>query len=134
MPGPLPNPARPASRHRTAARPGLVDLPADGCDLPIPPIPTGSRKWTAAERKLWRELWQSPQATQWDDSYCIAVAVYIAHSSAILSENASAWHAQEFRHLGDKLGLTPAGMASLGWRIVDERPDAAVIPLPGGAS
>jgi len=34
------------------------------------------------------------------------------------SGEASAWQAQEFRHLGAQLGLTPAGMASLGWVVV----------------
>lgn len=136
MPGPLRNPAKPSSRHR-ADRPtvgacsALVSLPAHGCDLPIPALPPG-RVWSRPERALWRELWTSPQATQWDDSYRVAVAVYVSHSTALLSGAGSAWIAQEFRHLGDKLGLTPAGLSALGWRIVDERP-APVLPVPGAS-
>lgn len=134
MPGPLGNPAKPHSRNRAdratvGARSGLVALPAHGCDLPVPPLPPG-RTWSRAERALWKELWTSPQATQWDDSYRVAVAVYISHSSALLAGAGSAWVAQEFRHLGDKLGLTPAGLSALGWRIVDER-TAPVRTLPG---
>lgn len=77
MPGPMRNPAKPRSRANegTSTRPGsgLIDLPADGCDLPIPRLPKG-REWSAEERKQWRTLWESPQATQWDDSYIAAVA------------------------------------------------------------
>ncbi|GAA4554349.1 hypothetical protein GCM10023175_52010 [Pseudonocardia xishanensis] len=108
-------------------------LPAEGCDLPVPDLPAG-REWTEDERELWAELWSSPQATQWDDSFRLAVAAYISHSSAMLSGEASAWHAQEFRHLGDKLGLTPAGLTALGWRIEDAGPAAPVVSISGRPS
>ena len=115
MPGPPSNASKPNSRRRrSGAHSGLIELPAEGCALPIPKLPNG-RKWSTEERKLWRNLWESPQATQWDDAYVAAVAAYVCHASAIYLADASAWQAQEFRHLGDKLGLTPAGMAALGW-------------------
>ncbi len=63
-----------------------------------------------------------------DDSYRVAVAACIAHVSAVMAATAAAWQAQEFRHLGDKLGLTPAGLAALGWRIVDERAFGGPLP------
>ena len=120
MPGPQRNASKPYSRaHRAAGitgNSGLVELPASGCDLPIPKLP-GGRQWSSEERKLWRNLWRSPQATQWDDSYIAAVAAYVVHASAIYDGTAKAWSAQEFRHLGDKLGLTPQGMANLGWMV-----------------
>ncbi|RYV50675.1 hypothetical protein EUA98_12335 [Pengzhenrongella frigida] len=82
-------------------------------------MPRG-RAWTAEERKLWRNLWKSPQANEWDDSYVAAVAAYVCHASAIYDSSASAWQAQEMRHLGGQLGLTPAGMTALGWVIRHE--------------
>jgi len=122
MPGPMRNPAKPRSRANegtsTRRGSGLIDLPADGCDLPVPRLPKG-REWSSEERKQWRTLWESPQATQWDDSYLAAVAAYVCHSSAVYSGKAAAWQAQEMRHLGAQLGLTPAGMQQLGWRIAD---------------
>lgn len=119
MPGPMRNATKMQSRaHRAAGlRPGLIALPAEGCDLPVPAIPKG-RQWSKDERKMWRELWQSPQATQWDESFTAAVAAYVTHASAIYAGAASAWQAQEFRHLGAQLGLTPGGLQSLGWVVI----------------
>ncbi len=77
-------------------------------------------KWSAADRARWRELWQSPQATQWDDTARGTVALLIVYEAAILAGKASAWKAQEARHAGEALGLTPRTMAQLGWRIVED--------------
>jgi len=93
-----------------------VELPADGCELPVPTLPKG-REWTPEERRLWRNLWHSPQANEYDDSFIAAVAAYVCYASAVYGGEASAWQAQEMRHLGGQLGLTPAGMAALGWVI-----------------
>jgi hypothetical protein len=94
-------------------------LPAEGCALSIPALPGGA-EWTKHERKLWRNLWKSPQANEWDDSFLAAVAAYVKHASAVYEGSASAWQAQEMRHLGAQLGLTPAGMHQLGWVIRHE--------------
>lgn len=135
MPGPRPDPSRPYSRHRPrGVQSALTMLPAGGCDLPPPTIPN-VRKWSRYERRLWRELWASPQATQWDDSNVLAVAMLIVHFTAVLSGSAAAWQAQEARHLADRLGLTPEGAKGLGWRLdgADEAPMAGVLTvLPGG--
>lgn len=122
MPAPR-NATKPHSRaHRrppsAAARAALVDLPASGCDLPVPDLPPG-RTWTDDDRARWAELWQSPQATMWDDTVRGTVAVLIVYEAAILAGSASAWQAQEARYASDALGLTPRSMAALGWRIVD---------------
>ena len=61
MAGPRRNPARPFSRaHRGASggRAAMIDLPATGCTLPVPPLPDG-RVWSKSERARWRELWKS---------------------------------------------------------------------------
>jgi hypothetical protein len=116
-PGPKPDPTRPRSRHRaTPARGGVVVLPAEGVDWPPPELPPG-RAWTDAERDLWRSLWQSPSASQWDDADESAVAMFVVHRSAVLSGTASAWQAQECRHLADRLGLSPQGRQALRWQI-----------------
>lgn len=120
MPGQR-NPSKPHSRaHRGAIGPrnALVDLPADGCDLPVPRIPAG-REWTREQRARWKELWQSPQATQWDDSARGVVATLVIYEAMILSGEASAWVAQEARYASEHLGLTPKAMTALGWRIVE---------------
>ncbi len=123
MPAPR-NAAKPHSRaHRrpvsSGPRSALVDLPATGCSLPVPATPAG-REWTPDERARWVELWESPQATQWDDTARGTVAVLVVYESAIFTGAASAWQAQEARYASEALGLTPRALASLGWRIVDE--------------
>lgn len=44
----------------------------------------------------------------------------MVYGTAIMRDGTAAWQAQEFRHLGDKLGLTPPGMATLGWVLTDD--------------
>lgn len=115
------NASKPRSRANrrqvtVGARVALIDLPAAGCSLPVPKMPAG-RTWTKADRERWVELWESPQATQWDDSARGTVALLLAFESAILDGSAAAWQAQEARYAAEALGLTPRALGQLGWRI-----------------
>lgn len=118
------NMTKPNSRayrpQAAAIRAALVELPADGCTLPVPDLPQ-SRTWTDVEKDRWVELWESPQATQWDDSCRGTVALLVAYESRLLTgdDGGTAWVAQECRYAAEALGLTPKAMASLGWRIAD---------------
>lgn len=115
------NPAKPNSRVRRGslgAKNPIVELPAGGCDLPIPRLPTGP-DWSRGQRARWRELWKSPQATQWDDTAIGTVACLLIFEAAVWAGTASAWQAQEARYASEALGLTPKAMTSLGWRIVE---------------
>ncbi|MFF5959520.1 phage terminase small subunit [Streptomyces luteogriseus] len=115
------DPSKPFSRaHRGQGRAGaLVDLPSSGCTLPVPEMPPG-RDWADTDRARWEELWQSPQATMWDDTARGTVALLLVYEAAVLNGSASAWQAQEARYAGEALGLTPRAMVQLGWRIVDD--------------
>jgi hypothetical protein len=120
MPAPR-NASKPHSRaHRgsVGSRLALVELPAIGCALPVPEMPSG-REWTDVERERWHELWSSPQATQWDETTRGTVATLVIYETAIFSSSAAAWMAQEARYASESLGLTPRALASLGWRIVE---------------
>lgn len=111
----LRNPAKPGSRHRS--RSGLVQLPAEGCTLPVPDMPPG-REWSEHERARWDELWGSPQASQWDESARGTVALLVAYESRLLNgDGGTAWIGQEARHAAEALGLTPRAMAHLGWEV-----------------
>lgn len=134
MPGPLPNPSKDRSRYtagRASERRGgnrrVVALPPM-CDLPVPELPPG-REWSASERQTWEELWTGPQANEWDDSFIPVVALFVSYTSALLGGIGSAWHAQEARHMSDRLGLTPQGMAALGWTFQAPAPVAPVRSL-----
>ena len=84
-----------------------------------------SRRWNDAHRALWQRLWTSPQAWMWDDaSYAQTVAMYVSHAVKVMTGTAAAWQAQEARHLGNALGLSPQGMHALGWRLAAPGEDA----------
>lgn len=117
MASPHPDPSKPFSRYRTKGHMALVVLPAE-CDLPAPDLPPG-RDWSETEREVWRELWRSPQASQWDDSFAPLAAQFVVFHLAVLSGKSTAWQAQESRHLADRLGLSPAGLVACGWRLAD---------------
>lgn len=106
------------NRGTVGARNPILDLPATGCDLPVPPMPKG-RDWSEAERERWADLWGSPQACAWDDTATGTVAALIVFESALFDGTASAWQAAELRHAGEALGLTPRAMGQLGWRITE---------------
>lgn len=120
MPAPR-NPAKPHSRvHRgsVGSRQALIELPATGCELPVPKMPSG-RDWSQEQRARWRELWRSPQACQWDETARGTVAALLIYETAILAGDASAWMAQEARYAAESLGLTPRALTQMGWRIVE---------------
>ena len=123
MPKPR-NVTKPHSRaHRrpvtSGPRSAMIDLPAAGCPLPVPKPPAG-REWSGPELERWAELWESPQATQWDDTARGTVAVLVSYEAQIFAGTASAWQAQEARYAAEALGLTPKALVALGWRIVDD--------------
>lgn len=123
MPAPR-NATKPHSRtNRRGASSGprnaLIDLPPGGCELPVPKIPPG-REWSPEQAARWTELWESPQATQWDDSARGTVALLLIYESAVIAGTATAWQAQEARYAAEALGLTPRALAHLGWRINEE--------------
>lgn len=109
----------PRSASASRARAALTFLSAGGCSLPPPDLPDG-REWTDRERARWLELWATPQATQWDESAAGSVALLIVYESQLLAGDGTAWLAAEHRHLSTALGLTPTGLAALGWRIVED--------------
>src|SRR4051794_21452409 len=73
-----------ANRGTVGSRQALIDIPASGCDLPVPAMPAG-RQWSEAEQARWAELWASPQACQWDETARGTVAALVIYESAIMA-------------------------------------------------
>ncbi|MGY4928281.1 hypothetical protein [Streptomyces sp. 900105755] len=77
----------------------------------------------------------SPQATQWFDAYVPLVAMYVQIVCQSLACKATAGLAQEARHLAEQLGLSPAGMRTLGWQMETvDTTTGQITVLHGGAA
>lgn len=71
------------------------------------------------EKKLWRELWKTPQAVAWERlGWVRDVGQYVRWK--VLAELGDLDAAREARQLSDRIGLTPLAMLRLRWEIVDE--------------
>lgn len=68
------------------------------------------------EKALWRELWRTPQAVEWDRlKWTREVAQYVRHKAA--AECGSLDESKEARLRAEALGLTPTGLRKLMWTI-----------------
>lgn len=77
----------------------------------------------ATEKSLWRMLWKTPQAVQWETlKWDREVAQYVRHKAA--AEIGSMDDSKEARLRAEALGLTPKGMRSLMWTIAEDEVDA----------
>lgn len=74
-----------------------------------------------AEKKLWSEIWHTPQAVMWERmGYDRIVARYVRHVLEIEDRNPNARLLAEVRATEDRLGLTPMAMVRLQWQIVED--------------
>jgi hypothetical protein len=121
MPGPAPK----KNARRRNARPDWVTLPAYRTGRP-PGFPIVVRDKDGAEYEpdgladLWRQLWATPQATQWSKlGWHRTVARYALLVLQAESPRASAILQGEVRQLEDRLGLSPLAMKRLQWEVAD---------------
>ena len=97
---------------------GVLVLPAEGRkgDTPDWPLPGAAEP---AERKLWRDLWRTPQAVEWErQGWTRVVARYVR--CALAAEHMERDAMAEARQLEDRLGLTPKAMRLLLWTIATD--------------
>jgi hypothetical protein len=116
MPGPAPK----ATVVRKHPRAGLVLLPPEGYQGPVPDWPLPGRQ-LKTEKELWATLWRSPQAAAWvtmGETTIRVVARYARY--AIMGELGNDKAAAEARQLEDKLGVTPKAMRMLLWVIAPD--------------
>ena len=110
-PGPAPDPNSLRSLNR---RDGYTTLPR-AFDGPMPawPLAVGSVR----ERKLWVELWGTPQAAAWHAAnlWPNDVALYVRLSLA--AEDGDLKAASEARQWSDRLGLNLDAMERKRWRV-----------------
>lgn len=72
------------------------------------------------EKELWRELWHTPQAFEWERlRWTREVAQYVRWKAAAECGDLDA--GKESRQYADRLGLTPRGMRALMWVIAADQ-------------
>lgn len=72
------------------------------------------RQQAKNERRVWAELWKTPQAAMWEKfGWSREVALYVRFQLQAEAGNLDA--AKEARQRSDRLGLNPKAMASLKW-------------------
>lgn len=77
------------------------------------------RSWRKMEIALWRELWKTPQAVEWERlGWNREVAQYVRWK--VRAELGDLDASKEARQLADRLGLTPLALLRLGWKIGEE--------------
>ena len=121
--GAVPKPAHLQRRPgRGLGGASLVRLPAGGRagDPPRWPLPG---RMTAAQRRLWAELWSTPQAVAWESlGWSRVVARYASLLLKAEVPRATAALLGEVRQLEDRLGLSPLAMLRLRWEIMPAEP------------
>lgn len=111
-----------------------VKLPAGGRGGAAPRWP-GPGRLDAAGRRLWRDLWKTPQAVMWErNNHLRVVARYVAALTCAEGQLAAGEPVVallgEVRQLEDRLGLSPMALLRLRWEVaVDE-----VAPRRAGGS
>ncbi|MGI5485176.1 hypothetical protein [Microtetraspora malaysiensis] len=127
MAGMGPPPKRNARRRN--ARPDWRTLPAAGRAGDPPPWPYA--RPSAAQARLWADLWATPQAAAWEElGWARVVARYTKLVLAAEKANAKASLLAEVRQLEDRLGLSPMAMRRLQWEIgevAEDHPDLAPV-------
>lgn len=116
-------PAPKADSGRSHRRKYTVkNLPPRGRSGRSPEFPL--KQITEREREIWTQLWKLPQAVAWsmpENQWMKLLVAQYARVMAYLEDspgNASLY--SNLHRFGDQIGLTPAGLAALGWSIGDD--------------
>lgn len=121
MPGPAPDPNA-LRRDRPSDKDGWTSLPSEGRRKPAPAWPLANLMAdddldpAGRELEIWARVWKSAQAVAWElNGSELEVALYVRH--LVQAEGGDMKAAAEMRQWSDRLGLNPAAMLRLRWKI-----------------
>lgn len=122
MSGPLPKPEG-LRRRRNRPTHETVVLPSGGRGGRVPK-PLVDLEGDA--KTLWRRLWSSPAACQWDVSDVAGVTRLV-----VLACDPACWGKAtllaELRQLEDRFGLSPAARRQLRWQVEEDEEEGPVV-------
>lgn len=111
--GPVPTSDQRSHKAQADAQ-GWVTLPAEGRDGPLPPFPLD--RPTAREMELWERLWETPQATMWEQLHQdFEAASYVRLLVRAESPRSSAIVWGQVKQFAESLGLSVSGMQRNRW-------------------
>ncbi len=100
-------------------------LPAEGRAGDPPAWPLSEHEfggWAEREMELWRRLWATPQAVQWQTmGQELEVALYVRRLVEVEQPGAAANLATLVRQMADALGLTIPGLRTNRWKIATDQ-------------
>lgn len=112
----------------------LTELPAKGYAGPVPDWPLGVP--TDGEAEVWEWAWSTPQACAWSlptEQWRIpTVALWVRTKVRCDAPDAPASLMAVLFRLADQVGMTTAGLSSMGWKIAAEPSAAKKSPSPAG--
>lgn len=119
--------------RRAGFRLGRVEPTYDG---PVPAFPLPEP--TGRELEVWATAWRGAQGNVWSSpaERWRVPAVGLWCRTMVRCEDPSAGAAilAQLHRLADQVGLTTAGLAAMGWKVVEPdcepRPSLAVVPAP----
>lgn len=114
---PKENPADPRKRS-IDPQVGWVDLPTERVGpLPYLRPPEWGGEWSDQARDMWKRLWSSGQATQWDPKNPDAITRYVElHEQARMMGGWNGPILTAVAQIEEKFGLTPYSMRRMFWR------------------
>lgn len=131
----LPDPTDEVERRVLVARVEQLELKSGAGDLEqlrerLATVELRMESVQKLEKTIWRDLWRTPQATQWERlGWFREVALYVRLT--VKSELGSLQHSKEARQQSDRLGLNPAALLRLRWTI---GPAAVIAPAAAASS
>lgn len=129
--GPAPDPNSRTSERRGYTLRSLPNTEYSGKPLKYPLPPLQDAEANQREETIWKWLWKQPQARAWKMSQYR----YMVHDIAmycrmfVLCESPAAKAADRgiLLRLSDRIGLSPAGLAALGWKIEEDEAQARAV-------
>jgi hypothetical protein len=80
--------------------------------------------WEKREKELWEALWRTPQACAWSmaqNAYMLFdIALYTRQLVICESSDAKAADRSLLPRYADRIGMSPAGLITLGWKITPD--------------